>query len=691
MHMSNRRCVKECTSTAWSTVPGLPFLVAAAGPIRVHQFMAGHFRVDITRKLQTTVQTVDAVEYAAPKGEAGAPGFEPGYVVLRGVLVKEDARPDRLLSKYGDIRAAWSELTAQRQKFKAEAKLKANYTLTFSPESDSRLAFAFQWEDSVPGVMRSPGGRRRSVGLNHVVLRYATDPDERIYGLGEQYSSLEHNGKKLAIITQEQGIGRGKQPVTFTFNRLGGAGGSWHTTYSAIPHYVTSKAHSVFLTNFSYAEFDFTDDESISVLSAAPANTLTGQIIGARSVPETVESYTEYSGRMQPLPEWTYGGGVILGMTGGSGKVRKVMGLMERAGVPVAGLWLQDWGGTRNTSIGIERVWWNWELDETNYPDWAQLRDEVRVNGTRMLTYVNPFLMDARGSKGRLYREAKEHGYMVKTMKDDVYRLGSEPGVSYGLLDLTNPAAAKWIEDIIYAMAVDTGAAGWMADFGEYLPFDCILHSGELPIAVHNRYPEDWAALNRRAMRRAGLGSVAEGGNGEGVFWSRSASSQTPRHTPLMWLGDQMVSWDAHDGMKSALMGMLQGGLSGLSLSHSDVGGYTATPGRHRSAELLMRWMELSALADAVFRTHQGNRPLHNAQPWDTPELLEHLAAFAKLHQAGFVDQAVAPALLLFSFRPFPLLFFQSLRGARYIHARMVVYVVYFQTENRVVVSKRFQ
>ena len=37
------------------------------GPIRVHQFMAGHFRVDIKRKLQTTVQTVDAVEFTAPK------------------------------------------------------------------------------------------------------------------------------------------------------------------------------------------------------------------------------------------------------------------------------------------------------------------------------------------------------------------------------------------------------------------------------------------------------------------------------------------------------------------------------------------------------------------------------------------------------------------------------------------------
>jgi alpha-glucosidase (family GH31 glycosyl hydrolase) len=40
-----------------------------------------------------------------------------------------------------------------------------------------------------------------------------------------------------------------------------------------------------------------------------------------------------------------------------------------------------------------------------------------------------------------------------------------------------------------------------------------------------------------------------------------------------MWLGDQLVSWDAHDGLKSALLGMVQGGLSGLSMSHSDIGG----------------------------------------------------------------------------------------------------------------------
>ena len=95
---------------------------------------------------------------------------------------------------------------------------------------------------------------------------------------------------------------------------------------------------------------------------------------------------------------------------------------------------------------------------------------------------------------------------------------------------------------------------------------------------------------------------------------SRSASAKSPRFSSLFWLGDQLVSWDAHDGMKSALCGMLSGGLSGLALSHSDVGGYTATPGNSRGVELLKRWMELSALSDAVFRTHQGNRPFHNAR-----------------------------------------------------------------------------
>lgn len=42
-----------------------------------------------------------------------------------------------------------------------------------------------------------------------------------------------------------------------------------------------------------------------------------------------------------------------------------------------------------------------------------------------------------------------------------------------------------------------------MADFGEYLPVDCVLHDGD-PALLHNRWPVLWAKLNREAIEEAG-------------------------------------------------------------------------------------------------------------------------------------------------------------------------------------------
>ena len=468
---------------------------------------------------------------------------------------------------------------------------------------------------------------RRMVKLNHLILTHAVEKHERVYGLGEQYTSIEHTGRRVPIITGEQGVGRGKQPISATAELLfKGSSGDWWTTYSAIPHYVTSNARSFFLTNYTYSEFDFTEENAISVHVVAPTGIVCGQIIGAKDVPGVLQAYTEYSGRIKPLPEWAMRG-LIVGMTGGPIKVRRIEKLLTDGGVKLSGFWLQDWSGFRNTSIGIERVWWNWKLDEDLYSDWHELRKEFEKKGTHLATYVNPFLMESKDHHGDLYRYAVKNEFLIKNKKGEAYGFVSEPGVTFSLLDLTNPECVKWIEDVIVDMLVTTKAKAFMADFGEYLPFDAKLNSGELPILTHNRYPEDWARIQRRALKRAGLEKT-------GFFWTRSASLLTPSFTSVQWVGDQLVSWDNRDGIKSALNGILTGGLSGLTLSHSDIGGYTATPGRHRSKELLMRWMELSAFSDAVYRTHQGNRPHHNAQVWDDDEIISQLAWCTSMHMA---------------------------------------------------------
>ncbi|KAK3256105.1 hypothetical protein CYMTET_34741, partial [Cymbomonas tetramitiformis] len=240
-------------------------------------------------------------------------------------------------------------------------------------------------------------------------------------------------------------------------------------------------------------------------------------------------------------------------------------------------------------------------------------------------------MLQAEG--GALYREAASKGYLVKNKRGAPYRMVQE--IAFGLLDLSNPECVTWIEGIIRDNMLMAGAddhgrprvAGWMADFGEYLPFDAPLASGELPSAVHNRYPEEWAAINHRVLKELKMEK-------EAFFFSRSASIRTPTYTPLLWMGDQLVSWDSHDGIKSAVHGMLSAGLSGFSLCHSDIGGYTATPTRARSQQLLMRWMELSALSDAIFRTHQGSRPFHNHQVWTNTEAKQHFAYTAGMFRA---------------------------------------------------------
>jgi len=111
--------------------------------------------------------------------------------------------------------------------------------------------------------------------------------------------------------------------------------------------------------------------------------------------------------------------------------------------------------------------------------------------------------------------------------------------------------------------------------------------------------------------------------------------------TSLFWTGDQLVSWDAYDGIKAGLLGILTSGLTGFSLNHADVGGYSTFSlpilgvefGHKRSKELLLRWMELGVFG-CVFRTHEGSMPQENVQFHSDSDLVNHLSFCGKLFQS---------------------------------------------------------
>src|SRR3546814_8236 len=173
-------------------------------------------------------------------------------------------------------------------------------------------------------------------------------------------------------------------------------------------------------------------------------------------------------------------------------------------------------------------------------------------------------------------------------------------------------------------------SSGWMADFGEYLPFDGHLFSGEDCASYHNKFPQAWAKINQDAVAEAGK-------TDEIVYFMRSAWLRSPEYTSLFWLGDQLVTWDGYDGLRTVITGALTGGLFGHSLTHSDIGGYTMEElgtilNYTRSSELLKRWSELAAFGSALYRTHVGSSlSPSNAKVWDSPDSIKHFARFGTI------------------------------------------------------------
>ena len=158
---------------------------------------------------------------------------------------------------------------------------------------------------------------------------------------------------------------------------------------------------------------------------------------------------------------------------------------------------------------------------------------------------------------------------------------------------------------------------GWMADFGEYTPMSAKTQFigrwwgedyGEI---LHQTISQNWASLNREAVEAAGkLGDI--------LFWMRSGGFDSKNTQVMSWAGDQTVDWSYSDGLPSSIVAALSLAVSGMGLSHSDIGGYTAVPqipvlGPVRSKELLLRWAEYAAFTP-VMRTHEGNRPVENYQ-----------------------------------------------------------------------------
>ncbi|MFP4011828.1 MAG: alpha-glucosidase [Spirochaetaceae bacterium] len=451
--------------------------------------------------------------------------------------------------------------------------------------------------------------------VSNVWLHLAVAPDEHFYGGGEQYSRLDLKGSRVPMWVQEQGIGRGRDLISWVARLRMGAGGHWYSTYFPQPTFVSSAGWFCHSDISRYAELDFRSrDRAVIHTWEVPERIVVGVHDGLE---EAVRGVSELLGSGPELPEWVYSG-MWLGVQGGSDAVRRKVDDALAAGVKLSAAWAQDWEGRRVTSFGSQLMC-NWHYDRELYPDFPELVRELEGRGVRMLGYINPFL----AIEGNLYREATQRGYCVKNRRGEDYMI-KVTTFPAALLDLTNPQAVEWIKDVIKTNMLGVGLSGWMADYGEYLPVDAVLYSGESGEAFHNCYPAVWARVNREALEETGA-------LGEAVFFMRSGYTGTSRYSTGAWAGDQLVNWSKSDGLPTVIPAALSSGFCGTGVHHSDIGGFTTLAWIRRSKELFLRWAEHAAFTP-IMRNHEGNRPQRNWQFNSDTETLAHLARLTEVY-----------------------------------------------------------
>lgn len=446
--------------------------------------------------------------------------------------------------------------------------------------------------------------------INRIWLRLYAEKEEKVYGLGEQFSYFNLRGKNFPLWTSEQGVGRNKDTyVTFLADVEDRAGGDYYSTFFPEPTFVSSRKYYFHTNESSYMNFNF---KPKNYHELEFWNVPESFIISKReSYLELAEDISELLGKQPELPEWVYNG-VILGIQGGTKTCLDKLKKARELGIPVAGIWAQDWEGKRITPFG-KRLMWNWQWNQELYPGLDTEIKKLSEEGVKFLGYANPYL----AIEGNLFKEASRKRYLVKSQIGEDYLI--DMGSFYaGVVDLTNPEAFQWYKNVIQVNLIDFGLAGWMADFGEYLPTDAVLYSRESAELLHNRWPALWAQLNYEA--------VAERGKlGEVFFFMRAGFTGSQKYCTMMWAGDQNVDWSLDDGLASVIPAALSLSMCGVGLHHSDIGGYTTLFHMKRSKELLKRWMDYSAFTP-MMRSHEGNRPDDNWQFDSDEDTLLHMA-----------------------------------------------------------------
>lgn len=401
-------------------------------------------------------------------------------------------------------------------------------------------------------------GSDNSRSINPVLM---LSPNERIYGCGESFTSLNKVGQKVQIsVVDPQG------PET-------------DGMYKPVPFYFSNRGYGIFMHTSAPTTADF-GASYIGAQRLFMGDETMDFFIFFGEPKDVLNAYTDVTGKSPMLPLWTFGTWMS-----------RITYFSQEEGLDIARKLRAN--KIPSDVIHFDTGWFgvDWQCDyefaKDRFKDPVAMLKSMKKDGFHTCLWQLPYFTP----KNRYFRELVDGGMAVHNGNGT---LSYEDAV----LDLSNPKTVAWYQGKI-ANLIKQGVSAIKCDFGEAAPYDGIYASGKTGFYEHNLYPLRY----NKALWQAVRDNTPDY---EGVIWARSAWAGSQRY-PLHWGGDAATNEIGSVGMLGDLRGGLSFGLSGFSFWSHDMGGFvTKSPD-----DLYRRWLPFGFLSSHT-RAH-GAPP---TEPW---------------------------------------------------------------------------
>jgi len=401
--------------------------------------------------------------------------------------------------------------------------------------------------------------------------------DEKFLGLGEKTGNLNKRGSSFENWNSDvPAYATNHDPV-----------------YQSIPFFIGVHDHvvyGIFLDNTYRTKFNFgaSTDEQFSCFSAVGGE-MNYYIFGASTMAGIIRDYTSLTGRMPMPPYWSLGYQQCRWSYFPESQVMGIAQQFRDKHIPCDVIYLDI-----DYMDAYKIFTWN----KDRFPQPKAMTGKLNSMGFHLVTIVDPGIKVEKGYFA--YDEGVANDYFAKYPDGSYYTGSVWPGRCH-FPDFTKEAVRKWW-GASFIRLVSQGVEGFWNDmnepsaWGQSIPdivqFDFEGRKGSMTEA-HNIY-----GLEMSRATFEGTKTLLEGKRP--FVLTRAGYAGIQRYSAV-WTGDNEAT-DEHMLLSARMVTGL--GISGVSFTGSDVGGFMGNP----TEQLFTRWMSLGVYTP-LFRNHSA---------WDT-------------------------------------------------------------------------